>query len=156
MNGRGMTLVETLVACALLAILAGGLGGGLLLARDGVRRAEQASAADAAVRAQMAVLLAVPWESDAAGVAVAPAVLTPTASDSLRHNTAGAFAAVDAAGAPLDPPLSSTPAFAVRWRIAELGGPDIARLLDVCVFAWPASDAATPLVCGGAIRRREP
>jgi hypothetical protein len=154
---RGTTLVEALVAGSLLVILIAGLGTGLLEAHRLAQRAELTMRATAAVRADLSRLAAEPWVADwGGGIALSPA-LALTAPDALDRNDAGAHDVLDAAGQPTAIPGAGPPALVRRRRVADAAGdPARARSIEVCAFAWPADAHASPLVCAGIVRMREP
>jgi hypothetical protein len=147
-DARGSTLVEAVVAgTASLILLAHRLG----------TRAEQSIMATTLATARLQTLRATPWTYDlAGGVPVVPS-LAQAPPDALDRNTPGFWQAVDDTGAPLGSTGAEHASFVVRWapRPLDLGGID-ARGLEVCVFAWPASDAAAPLVCVASVRARQP
>lgn len=154
---RGTTLIEALVAGGLLFTLIAGLGTGLLEARRLSQHAELLMRATAAVRAQLARLGAEPWTADWGGGTVVSPALALTASDTLDHNAAGAYEALDAAGQATTQPGAGPPALVRRWRVADAAGdPARARSVEVCAFSWPAAAHAAPLVCAGIVRMREP
>jgi hypothetical protein len=153
---RGATLVEALVAGALLLTLASGTASLITLARGLSTRAEQLMSGTALATARLQILRSVPWTYGIDGSADEVAVLTTSGIDTLSRNTSGFFELANEFGE-AGSVGASAPAFAVRWAIGSTAaGAGETRSLEVCVFAWPAADNSPPLVCVASARARQP
>ena len=153
---RGATLIEALVAGALLLTLATGTATLITLARKLSSRAEQLMTGTALAAARLQSLRSVPWTYGIDGSANEVAALATSGVDTLGRNTTGFFELASESGE-AGIVGARAPAFAVRWAI----GPTVAavgetRSLEVCVFTWPAADGSPPLVCVASARARQP
>ena len=153
---RGATLVEALVAGALLLTLATGTATLITLARGLSARAEQLMSGTALATARLQILRSVPWAYGIDGSADEVAVLATSGIDTLSRNTSGFFELANEFGE-AGSVGASAPAFAVRWAIGSTAAAaGETRSLEVCVFAWPAADNSPPLVCVASARARQP
>lgn len=155
-SDSGATLVEALVAAALLVTVATGTAALILHARQAGRRTEQSMAATSLALARLEALAAVPWEYDFGGGAPEPDALSVAPPDALDRNLPGRSDITDAAGRPVGSAGAETAHFAVRWAAWNVSANAQARALEVCVFPWPASLGALPIVCLASARVRQP
>jgi len=151
---RGLTLVETLLAASLLFTMAAGIAGVLVLTRQLAIRANQMTVATLAASARLERLRAVPWSYDLDGSTPDVAALDITPPDTLERNVAGYHEWLDAAGRSAQGG-SDEPAMVVRWAIVP-GADRESRGFEVCVFGWPATPGASPLLCLASARGRQP
>ena len=154
---RGATLVEAIVASALLVTLVTGTASLILLARRLGERAEQSMAATSLAAARLQALRAIPWDQGLEGTASDPVALALSQPDTLDRNVPGQWQLTDPSGRLIGTNDAGRPAFVVRWAIWPLttGAPD-ARAIEVCVFAWHGSDQTPPLTCLASARARQP
>ena len=119
-------------------------------------QAEQQIAANAIAAARVQALRAVPWRFELAGTAPEVPSLAIAPPDALDRDAAGFFEIDDEAGRPVSAAERTAPAFVVRWRVSPVPAvPVDARLIEVCVSAWPSA-GRPPLVCLGTARVRQP
>lgn len=158
MSNRGFTLVEALVAMALLCVAA--LGGIQLvaLATEMMWRARVHSTTAGLAAARLEQLRALQFEFDAAGlrltdvstnladdpVSSGGAGLSPSGAASLESNVAGYVDFLDRHGTSLGTGTSAPPgtAFVRRWSIDPLGGS--ADLLVLQVLVRPVAAGSVP------------
>ena len=155
-NDRGTTLVEVLIAAGLLVTIASGIAYLIVQAHRFASRAERMTVAVVAASARLERLRAIPWEYDLAGMERDAPALTMSPPDALDRDVAGFHDALDVSGEAVTEVAEGTPAFVRRWAIgpARAGG-ERARVVEVCVFEWPAR-AAVPLTCLASVRTRQP
>lgn len=126
---KGFSLVEVLVAMAVVATSATGLAGLLTLATRVVHQSRIDMVATAAADAKMAELRALPFGDFA---------LAPTPTSSLQTNAAGCVDFVDATGAMVSTGTNATgqSVYLRRWRIQPLpADPVNAVVLEVVAAA---------------------
>ncbi len=159
-SSNGFTLIETVVATAILVTALAGLAQLLVLSVRSTRDAGSHSAALIAAQGKLEALRALAFSYDAAGSPVTASEFDLRDSGSLDDDTPGAVDYVDADGAVLDPDNDGHGAvFTRRWRIAPLDAfvPE-AIVIEVCVFHWPAEGVAVAAseVCLATVRARQP
>jgi len=154
---RGATLVEAVVASALLVTLVTGTASLILLGRRLGDRAEQSMAATSLAAARLQALRAIPWDHRLDGAASEPAALACSPPDALDRNVPGHWQMTDPSGRLTGTGDSGGPAFVVRWAVWPITtGTADARAIEVCVFAWHGSDQTPPLTCLASARTRQP
>lgn len=153
----GFTLVEALVAAALLATLAAGFLPLLVQTRRFLEQSELVTVASMAAAARVEQLLAVPWEYDGEGMSSPAPVLAPSAGDSLGGNAAGFHDWIDDNGQTVDDVSPGMARLVRRWAIAPVpGATGDALAIEVCVFAAAATAGAQPVACVATVRVRQP
>ena len=154
---RGTTLVEALVASAILVTLLAGVAHLFISSQQQAAMAERIAAATLVAQDRIQQLSAEPlsWTVhggpvDAPGLALSP-------PGTLDADTAGYSDVVDRAGRAASDEEADGPAFVRRWAIglARRSDPD-ALSIEVCVFPWPSPEGAAPLTCLHTIRARQP
>lgn len=152
---HGTSLIEALLAVALLAIVAAGAAQLLVGVRQIALRSEQATAGMVAAAARMERLMALTWEYGVHGEALDVPVLQVAPADALERNAAGYHEVVDASGRALDG--TRRPELVIRWSSVSADDDDArTRGVEVCAFAWPADEASAPLACLASARGRRP
>lgn len=154
---RGSTLVEVLVAAALLVTLVGGVAYLFVWSQRQALMAEQLSAAFLIAQDRLQQLRAAQWSWNVRGVPVDAPALAPSPPGALTSNTSGYSDIVDRTGRLVEDEAAEGAAFVRRWAIglARASDPD-ALSIEVCVFRWPVADGAVPLTCLHTIRARQP
>lgn len=156
----GFTLLETVVATAVLVTALVGLAQLFALSARSAEAAGEHDAAVAAAQGQIEVLRSLAFHYGPLGEAVTDARLTPSDSGSLAADTAGYVDYLDAAGTVVDLDSEGHGArWTRRWRVTpiDLFAPE-ALAIEVCVFRWPA-DGRSPLTaeaCLATVRTRQP
>lgn len=154
---RGATLVEAIVAGALLVTLVTGAASLILLGHRLGVRAEQSMAATSLAMARLQVLRAIPWDYDVSGAAPEVPALAYAPSDALDRNVPGYWEVTDESGRVVGTPGSAAAAFVIRWALWPVAaGTSDARAIEVCVYPWPDADQALPLACLASARTRQP
>ena len=156
----GFTLIETVVATAILVTALAGIAQLLVLSVRSTRDAGSQSAALIAAHDKLEALRALAFSYAADGSPVTASEFGVRDSGSLDDDTPGAADHVDADGAVLDEDHDDQGAvFTRRWRITPLDAfvPE-AIVIEVCVFHWPADGvaAAASEVCLATVRARQP
>ena len=153
MSARGSTLVEGLVACALLATIAAGVASLLLMVRRLNVEAERSMVATTLAVARLQALRAVPFEYASDATPVDWPALAVSPADTLERDAGGWTDTLDEGGVEA---TSGSPSYVRRWAVRPAGAarPDT-RAIEVCVFAWPAPQGAPPLVCVATVRARQ-
>jgi hypothetical protein len=114
-------------------------------------------AATTLAASRLDALRAIPWEYDIAGAEIRVPALDPSPPDTLGRSVDGFYDRLDAGGIPADEPHAGQPVFVRRWAVVPAPvDPARARGVEVCVFAWPATEGARPLVCAASVRTRQP
>ena len=154
---RGATLVEVLVAAALLVTLVGGVAYLFVWSQRQALMAERLSAAFLVAQDRVQHLRAAPWSWSVAGTPVDAPALTPSPPGALDTNITGYSDIVDRSGRLVADDESEGAAFVRRWAIglARSSDPHVLSI-EVCVFRWPAEEGAVPLACLQTIRARQP
>lgn len=154
---RGTTLVEVMVASALLATLLGGLAHLFLSSQQHALMAERLAAATLVAQDRLQQLGAEPWSWSVHGFPVDAPALALSPPGTLDADTTGYSEVVDRSGRVADDEEADGAAFVRRWAIAlaRPSDPD-ALSIEVCVFQWPSVEGAAPLACLHAIRARQP
>jgi prepilin-type N-terminal cleavage/methylation domain-containing protein len=138
MRAAGFTLIEVLVALALVATTAIGLAELFVLSAATVRAARADTTATIAAETKMAQLRALSWTYDAAGqgTPVSDAGLIASPAGSLVTSAAGFVDYVDAAGVIVGAGLTAPPTavYLRRWEIQPLAA-DAANTLVLQVIA---------------------
>jgi prepilin-type N-terminal cleavage/methylation domain-containing protein len=160
-TARGFSLVETLIAMAIMLAAVALAAQMLALVRRANDSAESGSIASILARQKLEQLRTLVWAFDvnrnpltdaSSDVTVVPenpsggVGLTPSPPDSLRRSTTGYYEFLDAAGqslgaGPTPPPRT---AYIRRWSIEPApDDPDNAIVVQVRVDAWHAGQAAS-------------
>ncbi len=154
---RGTTLVEALVAASLLITIVSGIAHLIIQTHRFAVRAEQMTVAVVAAASRLERLRAIPWEYDLAGMERDAPTLALSPPDALDREVTGFHETLDVSGEAAVDSAAGTPAFVQRWAIVSASSAgERARAIEVCVFAWPAADAAPPLACLASVRTRQP
>lgn len=154
---HGATLVEAIVASALLVTLVTGTASLIFLGRRLAERTEQSMAATSLAAARLQALRAIPWDHRVDGTASEPAALALSPPDALDRNVPGHWHETDTSGRLTAAGGSGGAAFVIRWAIwpVAAGTPD-ARAIEVCVFPWHGTEQTLPLTCLASARARQP
>jgi hypothetical protein len=152
----GSTLVEAVVAAALLVTVATGTATLILLGHQMGQRTEQSIAATSLAAARLESLAAVAWEYDLGGGAPVVQAMAVTPGDALDQNLADRSETTDEAGRVVGSPGAESPRFVVRWAVWSVPTAMDARAIEVCVFRWPGATGAMPLTCLASARVRQP
>jgi type II secretory pathway pseudopilin PulG len=151
---RGSTLVEAVVATALLATLAAGTASLLLLSHGLARQSEQVLAATALATSRLDALRAIPWHYSLDGAAPGVPSLDPSPADALERSQPGYSDAVDGSGSAVGPGAPES-VFVRRWAIRSVMALTDTRAIEVCVFPGAAANNP-PLACVVSVRTRQP
>jgi type II secretory pathway pseudopilin PulG len=151
---RGFSLLEALVASAILIVAVAGLVPLLILSTKANHDAHTSTFAVALAQQKLEQLRTLAWNVDAAGVAVSDTTtdittmpeqagigvgLSSSPAGALDRNTAGYVDFLDGSGAVLTDPRS-VPAFTRRWSIAPVASnPANTLLLEVRVVRGNSS-----------------
>lgn len=170
----GFSLVEVLVAIALVVTVLASLAEVLAMSAAATRASRRSAAATIAATAKIEQLRALAWTFDAAGQPVSDVTtntgtrpLSPTGGRGLTLSPPGTLDAaapgwvdyVDEAGAPLgtgvDPPTGAV--FMRRWATRPLDVGD-AIIIEVCVVRLVADPLGEPPpeICLATVRARQP
>ena len=156
----GFTLVEVLVASALIVSVAGGFAH---LAAAGVARSNAARSAGVALalaQGKLEELRAAPWSYDAAGLPASDPALTPSPDDSLTSDRDGWFDALDRFGGGVPVEERRRAVFGRRWSVSRFEpGDGDTLILRVCVRSMVLSAAAgagAADACVSAVMTRKP
>ncbi len=154
---RGATLVEVLVAAALLVTLVAGLAHLFVTSQQHAQMAERQAAATLVAQDRVQRLGAEAWSWHLNGLPADAPGLAPSPPGALDSSIAGYSDVVDRYGGQSEGDDAEGPAFVRRWSIApaRAADPD-AVAIEVCVFRWPAVEDAAPLACLHTIRSRQP
>ena len=154
---RGSTLVEVLVASALLVTLVAGMAYLFVWSQRHALMAERLTTAMLVAEDRIQRLRAEPLSWSVSGAAVDAPTLAPSPPGALATDTTGYSDAVDRAGRPVEDEEADGPALVRRWAIqpARSSDPD-GLAIEVCVFQAPVVAGAVPLVCLHTIRARQP
>lgn len=171
MNQRGFTLIESVVASAVvIATLAGVVHLFLQTARI-TAEARRAPVALAAAESKLEQLLALSWTYDAAGIPLSDehsdTTVDPSSfaggtglaispADSLSRASPGYVDYLDGSGRSVGSTPASGAIFSRRWLVQALpAAPLDVRLLRVCVVRLSGTDTdPPPEVCLGTVRTR--
>lgn len=154
---RGTTLVEALVATALLVTLLGGVAHLFISSQQQALIAERIAAATLVAQDRIQQLSAEPLSWSVHGLPLDAPALAPSPPGTLDADTTGYSEVVDRAGRAAGEEDAEGPAFVRRWAIALARPSDSEALsIEVCVFAWPSPEGAVPVACLHTIRARQP
>ena len=154
---RGFTLIETLIATALIVTVVAGLAQLFALSVRFTRESAQFGVALVAAQDKLESLRAVRFDYDQAGTPVSDPKLRASTSDTLAHDVAGFADWLDAGGTPLGAPDGA--GYVRRWRVTEIAGDEPSAIaIDVCVFRLPAvhTQPSSADACLATIRVRQP
>lgn len=154
---RGFTLIETLIATALIVTAVAGLAHLFTLSVRFTRDAGRFGVALVAAQDKLESLRALAFGYDEGGAALTDPGLRPSPGGTLSADVERYVDWLDASGAALSSAHGS--AFVRRWRITAItiDEPE-AVAIDVCVFRLPATGAlpAQAEACLATIRVRQP
>jgi type II secretory pathway pseudopilin PulG len=156
----GFTLVETVVATAVLVTALVGLAQLLAFSARSAQSAGHQAAALTAAQGQVEFLRSVAFSYGPLGEALTDAALASSGGGSLTVDTAGFVDYLNATGESVDVDGSKHGAvWTRRWKMTpiDLYSPE-ALAIEVCVFPWPAHGLAprTASACLATIRTRQP
>ena len=155
----GFSLVETLIASALVASVLIGLAHLIAVGAHQSLRSRRAAAAIALVQSKLEELRSVTWAFDHGGTAVSGALLAISPAGSLTEDTPGYVDYVNPHGEVVAWADADLPDLARRWSIAlfEASDPDT-LVLHVCgyIVRARASQDDIPIACASTIRTRKP
>ena len=156
LSSRGFTLVETIVATAVLITAIGGLAQLFVLTARFMRDSTRSRVALVAAQDKLEMLNAMRFGYDADGAPVVDARLEPSPPASLDQNVDAFFDWLNGDGAIASERGS---AYVRRWRITavDLNEPP-AIAIDVCVYATSVFDRGPNHAdaCLGSVRVRQP
>ena len=148
----GFSLIEALIASALLAGAIATLAQLVMRSAAQTARAEHATVASVLAQAKLEELRALPFRFDANGVRIEDAALAPSAADSLAADSPPHVDALDRFGQPVAP--GDPPAYVRRWSIAAAPLDPDTLVLAACVL--PAGIPRLTDTCVWGIRVRRP
>jgi type II secretory pathway pseudopilin PulG len=153
---RGFTLVETVVAAALLITALAGLAQLLVISSRLTRGSASAATALLAAQDALDMLRALPFGFDAEGQQMTAVELELSPPTSLAANTPPFVDWIDTDGR-----ASRSAAVAQlvrRWQVSRVGEGGDAVAIEVCVFAVPATGVGPrgALACLATVRTRQP
>ena len=158
-TGAGFSLIETLIASALVASVLIGLAHLIAVGAHQSLRSRRAATATALVQRKLEELRGVTWEYDQSGTPVSGAPLAISPPGSLTEDTPGYVDYVNPHGELVAWADADLPDLARRWSIAmfEASDPDT-LILHVCgyVVRGHASQDDLPIACASTIRTRKP
>jgi len=144
----GFTLLEVLMAFAVLSVGVGTLAQLSILAIRAADDARRASVASVAADQKLETLRALSWGYDDFGVAVQDAALEVSPGDSLTRNSDGYFDYLDAGGRAVDEGgegADDVRAFVRRWSIQPLPDHSLTTIIiEVLVVPSPSGSDAPP------------
>jgi type II secretory pathway pseudopilin PulG len=153
---RGFTLVETVVATAMLVTAIAGLAQLFTLSIRFTRDSAQAGAALVAAQDKLESLRALRFSYDDSGAPLTDARLRPSPPTSLAENVPAYVDWLDEAGYVVREAGGS---YVRRWRISAMAVDEPAAIaIDVCVFSLPSMtrDPVHADVCLSTARVRQP
>ena len=154
---RGFTLVETLIATALIVTAVAGLAQLFTLSVRFTRDAGQFGVALVAAQDKLESLRTLAFAYDVDGVAATDPRLRPSPAGTLAANVERFVDWLDERGTVVDEAHGA--AYVRRWRVSVLAaGEPEAIAIDVCVFRWPAVNVGPDQAdaCLATIRVRQP
>lgn len=158
-DGAGFSLIETLIAAALVASILIGLAHLIAVGAHQSLRSRRAATAVALVQSKLEELRSVTWGYDQSGTPVSGAALATSPSSSLTEDTPGYVDYVNPHGEVVAWADADLPDLARRWSIAmfEASDPDT-LVLHVCgyIVRGRASQDDIPIACASTIRTRKP
>jgi type II secretory pathway pseudopilin PulG len=155
-SARGLSLVEVVVATAVLVTALAGAAQLLTSSSRFLLDAERGDTALTAAQAQLEWLRSRAWTYDGSGMPVSDPALAPSPPGSLDADAAGYSEYLDRSGRPVDRVLES-PVFRRRWSITAVdGGEPDALAIEVCVSGVGAASATPAEVCLMTVRTRQP
>ena len=157
-NVAGFSLIETLVASALIAAVLVGLAQLVASAARQSLRSRQSAAAVAVVQGKLEELRNLPWKYDHTGAPVSGTALATSPAGALTADTPGYVDYVGSFGEVVPSDGPELPEFARRWSIEPFGSGADTLLFHVCAFMLRGRTARDelPAACGSAIRTRKP
>ena len=154
---RGFTLIETLIATALIVTAVAGLAQLFALSVRFTRDSGQFGVALVAAQDKLESLRSVRFDYDESGHLVTDPVLHPSPPDSLMLDVNGYVDWLTDGGAAINTPNGAE--YVRRWRVSEMAAAEPAAVaIDVCVFRLPAVNAppSSADACLATIRVRQP
>lgn len=152
----GFTLVETVIATAVLITALAGIAQLFVLSARFMRDASRSGAAVVAARDKLEMLAALRFGYDDDGRPVTDARLHASRQTSLHENTHSYFEWLRDDGSVGDEPGAS---FVRRWRITQTAANEPAAItIDVCVYSTGAANSRPEqaAACLGSVRVRQP
>jgi prepilin-type N-terminal cleavage/methylation domain-containing protein len=152
----GFTLIETLIATALIVTAVAGLAQLFALSVRFTRESGQFGVALVAAQDKLEFLRARRFDYDDTGAAVTDPHLRASPPDTLTRDVGGFVDWLDAAGRAVGAEGAD---YVRRWRVSEIAADDPEAIaIDVCVFRPPATNAAPAGAdaCLATIRVRQP
>lgn len=156
-SARGFTLVETIVATAILVTALAGIAQLFVLSTHLTRQASAAGRALVAAQDKLESLRGLVFAYDAAGVPITSPTLQPSPPTSLDADVAPNVDWLDAEGHASDHADAAT--FVRRWKISTVAASSPEAIaIEVCVFKAPVEGAnhRAADACLSAIRTRQP
>lgn len=158
-DDAGFSLIETLIASALVASVLIGLAHLIAVGAHQSLRSRRAATAIALVQSKLEELRSVTWEYDQSGTPVSGAPLAISAPSALTEDTPGYVDYVNPQGKVVAWADADLPDLARRWSIAmfEASDPDT-LILHVCgyIVRGHAGQDDMPIACASTIRTRKP
>lgn len=155
----GFSLIETLVASALVASVVVGLAHLVAVGAHQSLRSRRAVNAVAAAQSKLEQLRNQTWRYDHTGMPTSSPALNVSPSNALSADTPGYVDFVDAYGEPMPLDGSDLPDLARRWSIApfEAADPDT-LIVHICAYTVRTRTARdpVPVACASTIRTRKP
>jgi type II secretory pathway pseudopilin PulG len=148
----GFSLIEALIATALLAGAIAALAQLVMRSAEQTTRAEHATIASVLAQAKLEELRALPFRFDANGVLIEDPALAPSAADSLDADSPPHVEALDRFGQPVA--AGEIPVYIRRWSIAVAPLDPDTIVLAACVL--PAGIPRLTDTCVWGIRVRRP
>lgn len=153
---RGFTLIETLIATALIVTAVAGLAHLFALSVRFTRDSGQFGVALVAAQDKLEALRSARYDYDHDGSPVTDPSLRVSPADALHSDVADYFDRLDERGYSLE---GDDGAFVRRWRITPIAADEPSAIaIDVCVFRAPAVNAQLEAAdaCLATIRVRQP
>lgn len=158
-SSSGFTLLETIVATAILVTALAGLAQLFILSSRLTAHAGRQSGAAFAAQSKLEWLLSSAFMYNADGDPVTDPALEPSPPEALANDVDGYFEHLDGDGQVIFADESDAGVYVRRWAITALDDaiPE-ALVIEVCVFRAPAVDTAVSGAesCLSTIRARQP
>jgi prepilin-type N-terminal cleavage/methylation domain-containing protein len=156
----GFTLIEVLIASALVVSVIGGLAQLVAKGAGQSHAARSAGAALALAQGKLEELRAATWSYDASGAPVSDPALAESPADAVSADRDGWWDAADEFGQPVSTTDVGRTVYRRRWSIVRFDAADPHTLvLTVCVRSVVSSAAAgtgSPDACVSSVLARKP